>query len=266
MLESLERRTLLAYTFTYNPVTHVATAQGDAATDALIISPIGGLLEHSVNGGAFDSDWTGFNVSAANTETVDVNVGTGDGSSIQLGGAGPGGGGPASLLFAAFDVVAPPNLLNTATIDDSTGTTLASGVDSYTIDTAPGFITGPGIDYDQSGGSNFGGGVTLMGSAVDGNTYNVLSVNGMGAVANEPVTVITAASTTSTVNVGNGGTLNIGSPLSIYDPAGDPTTININDTADTTHSTATLDNLSGNPPRRSKWRAFRPLPSSMGRA
>ena len=33
VLESLERRIVLSYTFTYNPVTHVATAQGDAAAD-----------------------------------------------------------------------------------------------------------------------------------------------------------------------------------------------------------------------------------------
>ena len=73
-VETLESRTLLAYTFTYVPATHTATAQGDGATDGLVISPIGGLLEHSVNGGAFDSNWTGFTVPAAVTETVDVNT------------------------------------------------------------------------------------------------------------------------------------------------------------------------------------------------
>jgi large repetitive protein len=237
-LEPLEGRTLLTYTFTYNAVTHVATAQGDAAVDALVISPVGGLLEHSVNGSAFDSDWNGSTVPAATTETVDVNVGTGDGSSIQLGGVGSGGGEPASLLFAAFNVDAPVNTSDTSTIDDSGGTTLAAA--AYTVDTLPGTITGPGIDYDESASQDFQGGVTLLGSGADGNTYAVLSVE-----ANEPMAVITGATGLQTVNVGSSGLLNIGSPLAIFDPAGDPTTININDTADTTHSTATLDDLSG---------------------
>ncbi|MFI5460191.1 MAG: beta strand repeat-containing protein, partial [Isosphaerales bacterium] len=244
-LESLESRTLLAYTFTYNPVTHVATAQGDAATDALVISPIGGLLEHSVNGGAFDSNWTGFTVPAAITETVDVNLGTGDGSSLKLGGdAGANVASAASLLFAAFDVVAPANTSDTSTIDDSTGTSLTAA--TYTIDTQPGTIGGPGFNYNESSSQSFTGGVTLLGSPANGDIYNVLSTCCHVTPGKEPVTIETAAGTTSTVNVGSGGTLsNISSPVAIYDP-GDATTININDTADTTHSTATLDNLSGN--------------------
>jgi Bacterial Ig-like domain len=260
VLEQLEQRTLLAYTFTYNAVTHVATAAGDAATDALVISPIGGLLAHSVNGSAFDTDWSGSNVPAAVTETVDVNVGTGDGSSVQLGGVGPGGGGAASLLFAAFDVVAPANTTDTATIDDSGGGTLAA----YVIDTLPGFISGPGIDFDQSGSAAFQGGVTLKGSSVDGNTYAVLSVCCAGA-NHEPMTVQTGATGLQTVNVGNGGTLgNIRSDLSIFDPAGDPTTININDAADTTHSTATLDNLSGDPNAPFEVTGLSPAPIKYG--
>ena len=54
------------------------------------------------------------------------------------------------------------------------------------------------------------------------------------------------ANTASTVNVGNSNTVSgIAAPIAIYGP-GSSTTVNINDASDTTHSTATLDNASGN--------------------
>jgi hypothetical protein len=239
-LEMLESRTLLAYVFTYNG-TDAATATGGAAVDSLIISPIGGLLEHSVDGGAFNDLWSGLTVPAANTQTVTINVSTGDGSSVQLGGVGPGGGGPASLLFAGFQVNAPANTSDTLLTDDSGGTSLTPA--TYTIHTATSpTVSGPGISVSQ-GSIPFGGGNTLMGSPSNGDIYNVSSVFG-----GEPFTIVTGgATTTSTVNVGSGGTLSsIGAPLAISNPSGGPTTININDASDTTSSTATLDDLSGN--------------------
>ena len=41
-LESLESRVVLSYTFSYNPVTQVATAVGTAAVDSLVIEPQSG--------------------------------------------------------------------------------------------------------------------------------------------------------------------------------------------------------------------------------
>ena len=62
-------------------------------------------------------------------------------------------------------------------------------------------------------------------------------------VANEPFSIITGATGTSTVNVGKGGTVSgIQGPLAIF---GGPTTININDQKDTTSTYASLDNNSG---------------------
>ena len=100
-------------------------------------------------------------------------------------------------------------------------------------------ISGPGFTVNEPIGI-FSGGISLKGSAVAGNIYNVLST-----FSSEPVSVVTA-NTASTVNVGNSNTVSgIAAPIAIYGP-GSATTVNINDASDTTHSTATLDNASGN--------------------
>lgn len=230
---------MLSYTFNYNPVTHIATAVGDSATDELVISPVGGLLAHSVNGSLFDTDWNGSNVPAAVTETVDVTLTSGDGSRFKLGGqSGPFAADPASSVFAAISLTIPANTISSSIIDDTEGTTASAA--TYNVDLASTFsVTGPGINYSEPLGI-FQGGVTVQGSAADGDIYNVKST-----FTNEPVTVQTAGGVTSTVNVGTGGTLgNIFSQVSVF---GGPTTINIDDSADTTSSTATFDNLSSDP-------------------
>ena len=191
---------------------------------------------------------------------VDVSLSTGDGSSLTLGTAtGPASDFGSALLTASIPAA---NTTDTMTIDDSHGTTLASGAHPYSIDTNTGLnypITGPGFNYHEPIGI-FNGGITLEGSAVNGNIYNVLST-----YPDEPLNVVTAAGTTSTVNVGNaGGTLgDIFDAVAIYDP-GDATTININDAADTTHATATLDNLSGNPNAPFEVTGLSPAPIEYG--
>ena len=100
-------------------------------------------------------------------------------------------------------------------------------------------ISGPGFTVNEPVGI-FSGGISLKGSAVAGNIYNVLSM-----FSSEPVSVVTA-NTASTVNVGSSNTVSgIDAPIAIYG-TGSATTVNINDASDTTHSTATLDNASGN--------------------
>ena len=78
-----------------------------------------------------------------------------------------------------------------------------------------------------------------MGGAGD-DTANVLGDTSPGI--GTPLT-INLEGGTNIVNVGNGNT---GATISSTVQVTDPTTLNINDTADTTHSTATLG-LSGNP-------------------
>ena len=179
-VESLESRTLLTYTFMYTPATNTATATGGTDTESLVISPIttptGVLLEHSVGGGAFDSNWGGIEgtvtVPATGTVTANVVLSTGDGSSFQLGGnSGANVGGPASALMrATFSLTVPvDNTSDTVVIDDSTSTAAST----YTLD--PGNIVG---NYPITGrgfngrGFNFqeptgiaSGGITLKGSS-----------------------------------------------------------------------------------------------------
>lgn len=231
-LEVLEDRTVPAYVFSYNPVTHVASAIGDGATDSLTIEASGSQLGHSVNGGLFNFLWGGFTVPASFSETVNITLSGGDGSSLVLGDAAN----PASFLNAGFVLSTPANTTDTVTIDDS----VSSSNSIYNVNTgiAPYSVTGLGINFTEPTGIAVGG-ITLMGG-IGSNTVNVTST-----FPNEPVSIVTATGV-NTVNVGNAGTLNtILAALSVRS-TGSQTTLNVNDTADTTHGTATLDNLSGN--------------------
>jgi hypothetical protein len=165
--------------------------------------------------------------------TVKVNFGTGLGESLVMGTPS----GPASHLFAAFDVVSPVNTANSVVIDDSG----ATATNTYVVNTAPGTISGTGINYNEGASSLFAGGITIKGAPVDGSVFNVLSVAGLS----EPLSIITGAVGGTTVNVGFGNVLSVGSALAIH-TAGGTATVNLNDQSDTAHATATLDNLSGN--------------------
>jgi hypothetical protein len=192
-LESLENRIVLSYTFSYNVSTQVAAATDSGTSkDSLVIEPVSGFLEHSVNDGAFSGDWGGMTVPASSSVAVDITLSTGDGSSLSLGTPS----GPASELLASFSVVAPANTADSVTIDDSAGTTVATGARSYSINTSAGSLTGPGFSFSEPEHHALEGGITLKGSAVNGDVYNVLSV-----AAGEPFTIVTNSSTTSTVNV-----------------------------------------------------------------
>ena len=238
-VEPLENRIAPAYLFSVSGTT--ATATGGTSTDHLVIDVVGGLLEHSVNGGAFSTDWDsaapGVQTLAANAaSTVSIHVGSGDGSTLLLGTSAS----PASQLVAHFLVVAPANTLDAVTIDDSAGTAL----NTYRVDTGPGTITGAGINYDESGGVFFGGGVTIKGSALNGDVFNIVSIGGPFAGRAEPFTVIAGSAGTSVVDVGS-GVLTVGSPLAVY-TAGGMATLNLHDQSDTTHAAATFDKLGVN--------------------
>jgi len=196
-IESLESRVVLSYAFSYTAP--VATATGSAAVDSLVLEPLGGFLLYSVNGAAFSANWGGITVPLSPTLQVDVELSTGDGSSLQLGTpAGPASTFGSASLNAYIDAV---NSSDTMTIDDSTGTELASSTEPYLINTGtPGAptlypITGPGFNFYRPAGT-FNGGITVKGSPVNGDMYNVLSTG-----SSEPVAVMTAG-TTSTVSIG----------------------------------------------------------------
>ncbi len=242
-LEPLESRVVLSYTFNYDPVTQIATATGTAATDSLVLEPLGGFLLHSVNGSPFDGTWfngvTPVSVPLDPTLVVDVSLSTGDGSSLQLGTST----GPASDFGSATLSSTTPggNASDTLLIDDNHGTTLASPIHPYSIDLNDGAldfaVSGPGFISQEPAGI-FGGGVTLEGSPLNGDLYNVNST-----FTGESVNVITGAGTTSNVNVAPSG---LNATVAIYGAsASSAATVNINDASDTTNATATLD-TSGN--------------------
>ena len=112
------------------------------------------------------------------------------------------------------------------------------GAGTYTLSAAGAntTITGPLDDIHITTSLGFTGGATLIGSSAN-NIFNVPS-----SYVFQP-THITPGSGSNTVNVGSAGSLaNIAGTVAVNDNA----VLNINDSADTTHATATLDNLSGN--------------------
>jgi large repetitive protein len=237
-MEKLEDRVLLSYGFTYNTGTKVATATGNAASDSLVLEPIGGFVEYSVDGSAFSANWGGNAVPTSPSLVIDIFVSTDDGSSLTLGTPS----GPISNILGTINVSAQPNTTDSVTLDDSAGTKDDSAGNPYTIDTVPGTVTGNGFIYNESASQAFEGGITLLGSSQDGDVYNVNSV--AGPTPNEAFTIVTSKTGSSTVNVGT-GTLDINSPLAIYS-ATTGTTINVNDSSDTLSGTATFDDSSGN--------------------
>jgi len=244
-LESLESRTLLSYTFSYVGTT--ATALGTTGTDSLVIAPIGGLLEYSVGGATFNSNWgtvaVPVTVPVPGVTAVNVTLESGDGASLQLGGnSGANVGGPASAtLGAAFILTVPVvNTTDTVVIDDSSSTAAST----YKLDTGnfvPNFpITGPGINFQEPTGIA-NGGITLKGSSgATGDIYNVLS-----AFPSEPVNVVAGASTGNIVNIGNNPLTplsplgNILAPVSVTDPTGSAT-LNLLDAGDATSAPANI--------------------------
>ena len=206
-LEPLESRTLLTYTFTYNPVTTTATvaAVAPVAAAALVISPVtvAGVtqLEWSVGGAAFSNVWAGGPVPVPGVTAVNVTLDSGVGASLQFGGGTFNAvtGGAASAVLAAFNVTVPTNTTDTVVIDDSGSTAattytvnLATGLRTITAPTPP--TIPPTINYTETGPA-LGGGITLKGSSGT-DIYNVLST-----FSGEPVN-IDAGAGHNIVNVG----------------------------------------------------------------
>ena len=147
IMERLEDRTLLSFTFAYNPVTDIATATGAGAAESLVLEPSGGFLLYSVNGGALSGDWAGSAV-PINT-SLKVNVGGAAGS---------------TNLTVDLSSNAHAHLLNlssngtTSTLHDKDGNLPAdinyatASLASLTIDTNP--VYNQTLNLDFGGGGN----------------------------------------------------------------------------------------------------------------
>ena len=259
---------MLSYTFSLvgqtATVSPVAATGGPILIDEVLITGNPFLEWSQDNGLTFSADWDSSTpgtqtLPATTASTINLTPTTGAGSSITLGDLAS----PASNIFAQFNLGPPFGAANNSlTIDDRTSTHAAG---TYSFFSTLGSISGPG---GTTGGINFtsfgpinsylveGGpagntfdihstfnftiaSTTIVGGAGD-DTANVLGDTSPGI--GTPLT-INLEGGTNIVNVGNGNT---GATISSTVQVTDPTTLNINDTADTTHSTATLG-LSGNP-------------------
>ena len=271
-LEPLESRIVLSYTFSLvgqtATVSPVAATGGPILIDEVMISGNPFLEWSQDNGATFSVDWDSSTpgdqtLPATTASTIDLTPTTGAGSSITLGDLAS----PASNIFATFHlgvVGTPAN--NSVTIDDRTSTQAAGTYDFYPT---LGMITGPegatgGINFTSFGPVNS---YTLMGGPSN-ETYDIHSTFNATTTSN----TIVGGDGNNTVNVLGDTTPGIGTPLSIdmgagtnivnvgtgnipavisaavsVTETGGTTSLVLDDTADTTHSTATLDDLSGNP-------------------
>lgn len=275
-LEWLESRTLLTYTFNYAAIAGYGfvTVNESGGSDSFTVKNNGsGLLEYSIDGGAFSTNWNPghgstnhFNASGLNTLTINL----GSDNSQIIDGDSTSASSAASNVFAFLSLNAMTgNTSDSLTINDQASAN-ASG--TYTVNPAAGVgtvygptggpLTAP-IKIGSSSSAAFGGGVTLNGSNA-GNTFDVLSTYAFSGIG-EPVTLtggtgnntayiesttalapvnVNLGTGTNTVYAGNGGVV---STLAGNVVVTDGTTLNIDDSSDTNHATATLDNLSGNP-------------------
>jgi hypothetical protein len=168
-LEMLETRALLSYTFSYSNPNDV-TVNETGGNDSFTVIDSAGVLQYSINGGAFSPDWGGPGnvVDPSSTTTVTINLGA-DGSAINLGNATSA----ASNNLATFDLTpAAGNTSDSLTIDDS-ARGLSGG--TYTVGSSPGLIVGPATGVDVQESTNlFGGGTTIDGNGA-GNTLNYVA-------------------------------------------------------------------------------------------
>jgi len=249
MLESLETRTLLSYTFVYGGVNGPQVVNESGGSDSFTVANNGsGLLEWSTDGGAtFSTQWGAVpadTLNAASAVSLTINL-TGDHSAVidGIGTASSPATSSASAVLAHIHAnAAAANVADSLTVNDS-ASNLAAG--TYTYNGNIGAITGPSSGINITKGVNsFGGGNTIEGSAA-ANTFDVVSTYASAGIG-EPVN-IEPGSASNTVNIGSGGTV-AGivalAPVAVF---GGSSTLVVDDHNDTTHATATLDNLSGNP-------------------
>src|SRR5580698_10117572 len=119
VLERLEDRTLLSYTFAYSNPNDV-TVNESGGSDSFNIQASGGQLEYSINGGAYSANWGGpGNIVNANGLTaIFLNI-SGNNSAVIDGTSTS----PASAVMAQLSVAATSgNIDDSLTINDSAST------------------------------------------------------------------------------------------------------------------------------------------------
>ena len=261
-LESLEGRTLLTYTFTYGGVNGPQVVDETGGGDSFTVVNNGfGLLEWSETGaaGPFSTQWGALPADTLNASpAVSLTINLASDNSAVIDGTSLAATSSASAVQAHLHVnAAPGNLADSLDIND---TQSPLGPGTYTLNGAAGTITGPFTDVNISLGiDSLGGGITLEGNDT-ANTYNVISTYSFGGIG-EGVTIMGGAgddianveSTVSlapanvdlagganTVNAGSAGSVaGISGDLSVTDALG-TTTLNVDDSSDTTSATATL--------------------------
>ncbi len=265
VLEPLETRTLLSYTFSLAGQTATVSPVGATGGPILIDEVVVGvnpLLEWSQdNGTTFSTDWDsatpGTQTLAANSSSViDLTPSTGAGSAITLGDLTSA----ASNIYALFHlgpVGTPANV--SLTIDDRSSTHAAG---SYDFFATLGDITGPG---GASGGINLTSFGPVNSYLVEGgpaaNTFNIHSTfttpttetTIIGGAGNDTANVlgdtnpaigsplsIDLGGGTNTVHVGTGNISGTNRAPVTVDDSGGTTTLDLDDAADTTATTATI--------------------------
>jgi hypothetical protein len=264
--ESLESRTLLTYTFVYGGPDGPETVNETGGNDSFTVVNGGfGLLEWSSDDGAtFSTQWGTSPSDTLNASTkVSLSINLGADNSAIIDGTSATASSSASEVLARWNVNAfGGNTADSLTINDS-ASTLGPGTYEFNVSADLRMLTGPSGDIALNlGKAAFGGGVTIQGSN-SANTFAVINTYASASIG-EPVTILggsgddtaviyrTTALAPATVQLGGGSNTvimaevdilaNIGAPVFVTDP----TTLNIYDSGDTTHATATLDDRSGN--------------------
>jgi hypothetical protein len=236
-IESLESRTLLSFTFNYTSVNGPQTVNETGGGDSFTVVNDGfGHLEWSPDPTTtpFSTQWgpsAGDLLNASPAVTLTINQ-TGDNADVILGASSPA---TASASAVQAHIVINPNPgLNGSTLTmDDTESPLGDGTYTLTTSGIASTITGPLNDINVVTNLGMEGGATLLGSNAD-NIFN------MTAVAPFQSMSVVGGPGDDTVNAGAAGSVGgILAPLSVTDPTG-TATLNVDDSADTTSSTATL--------------------------
>ena len=206
VLESLESRTLLSYTFTGGG-TNMGVATGDGSADTLYLEPFSGLIYHSTDGIVFSPDWGGgLTIAASTANSISVFQGNAaNAHAVRLGGVL----GPVSDLQAHI-TTNDGGPLDSLVVDDSLDNQQAVGANAYTVTSTS--VTGPPTLNVGLNGPALGAGLTLLGGTAD-NTFNVNSTQA------GTTTTINGGANTNTYNLSNdaeaGGLDNLPGPVVI---------------------------------------------------
>ncbi len=200
LLEPLEQRTLLSFSFVYTNANSAAVNESGGSDSFTVINNGAGLLEWSTDHGAtFSTQWGAVpaDTLSANAATVLTINQAGNSSNVIV-------GMPTAASSAASNVLAhlqvnpnPGTNGSTLTVDD-TKSALSAGTYTLSASGSNTSIAGPLNDVNITTTLGFTGGATLLGNNAN-NVFNVTS-----SYAFQPTT-ITGGAGDDTFNVGSAG-------------------------------------------------------------